>query len=321
MRKTALILTIALFGAASAFGHLCNNIYRVPDRVIVKPEKQVVMLERSDEFRVFVQNNYPAYLHNVGLTVRADGEAVKVEVTPQIAPELRAGQRAAFKVKLTLREGAAPQKLAIRFGFSAAEIGFRAVEEPSAEALRALLTTPFNYGDNILAAESLAKRHDPEGTKWLIAFMNNHAVRKDFRSRAMRALGRVGAKENADALKKMLTDEDGFLQGNALLALGCLGEEKATFEKFVSARDDFVRCCASAGSALAGNKDALPELAKGLTSEDAYVRIASGWALATHQNKQGLEVLERAFATKDAMQLVMAGDALVHLADAARQPD
>jgi len=47
---------------AMAWAHLCNNIYRTPDRIIVKPEKQVTTIERSDQFRVFVQNNYPTYL-------------------------------------------------------------------------------------------------------------------------------------------------------------------------------------------------------------------------------------------------------------------
>ena len=305
--------------AAPAFGHLCNNIYRTPDRVIVKPEKPVVALEKSEELRVFVQNNYPAFLHNVRLSARADGDDVTVTVTPESVAQLKAGERTAFKVKLDVKPGAPMKKLALKFSFSANEINFRAVEEPSNEQLRALLPERVNFGDNILAAESLVRRSDPEGAKWLIEFMSNPRVPRDFRSRAIRALGKAGSAEHIPVLKGLLNDQDGFLRGNALLALGCLKAEAATFAPFAQDRDEFVRTCATAGPALAGNKDALPQLREGLGSANVFVRIACGWALAANREKEGIAALDKDFTTKNALQQVMAGDALTHVATLAEE--
>ena len=305
--------------AAPAFGHLCNNIFRTPDRVIVKPEKPVVALEKSEELRVFVQNNYPAFLHNVRLSARADGDDVTVTVTPESVPQLKAAERTAFTVKLEVKPGTPMKKLALKFGFSADEIAFRAIEEPTNEQLRALLPERPNFGDNVLAAESLIRRKDPEGARWLIAFMSNPRTPKDFRGRAIRALGKAGNAEHVSVIEKLLDEQDGFLRGNALLALGCLKADARIFDKSAQDRDEFVQACAKAGAALAGSKDLLPALRKGLNSENVYIRIACGWALAAHRQKEGADALDKDFATKNAMQQVMAGDALTHIAALAEE--
>ena len=320
MRKILLFASLVIaLSAPTLFAHLCNNIYRTPDRVIVKPEKPVVALERSEELRVFVQNNYPAYLHNVRLSARADGDDVTVTVTPESVPQLKAAERTAFTVKLEVKPGTPMKKLALKFGFSADEINFRAIEEPTNEQLRALLPERPNFGDNVLAAESLIRRKDPEGARWLIAFMSNPRTPKDFRGRAIRALGKAGNAEHVPVIEKLLEEQDGFLRGNALLALGCLKADAKIFEKCAQDRDEFVQACAKAGSALAGNKDLLPELRKGLSSENVYIRIACGWALAAHRQKEGADALDKDFATKNAMQQVMAGDALTHIAALAEE--
>jgi len=307
-------IAVLLALSTCALAHLCNNIYRTPDRVVVKPEKQVTTVERSDQFRVFVQNNYPTYLHNLRLTARVEGREVTVSISPESVAVLRAGERTAFTVRLTVREGVLRGRYPLRFSISADEIGFRPIEEVSNETLRKILPDPPNYGSNILAAETLARRKDPVGAKWLVDFMTNPRVGRDYRSRAIRALGRAGQKENAPALKRMLRGRDGFLRGNALLALGLLRAEAATFRPFLRDRDGFVRACALAGLALAGDKQVLPRLKEGLQSTNVYVRIACGWALAAHRDKEGIAALERAFATDNPMQRVMAGDALVDVA-------
>ena len=320
MRRILLFASLVIaLSAPTLFAHLCNNIYRTPDRVIVKPEKPVVALEKSEELRVFVQNNYPAYLHNVRLSARADGDDVTVTVTPESVPQLKAAERTAFTVKLEVKPGTPMKKLALKFGFSADEIAFRAIEEPTNEQLRALLPERPNFGDNVLAAESLIRRKDPEGARWLIAFMSNPRTPKDFRGRAIRALGKAGNAEHVPVIEKLLEEQDGFLRGNSLLALGCLKAEAKVFDKFAQDRDEFVQACAKAGAALAGNKDLLPELRKGLNSENVYIRIAYGWALAAHRQKEGADALDKDFATKNAMQQVMAGDALTHIAALAEE--
>jgi len=323
MRRTILCAVVAVLSVSTvALAHLCNNIYRTPDRVVVKPEKQVAKVEGSDEFRVFVQNNYPTLLHNVRLAGKVDGEGVTVGLEPEAVEVLKAGERTAFTVRIAVQDGASRGKHPLTFSVSAGEIGFRPVEEVSDEALRKRLPDPPNYGNNILAAETLARRKDPEGTKWLIDFMSNPRVERDCRGRALRALGKAGRKENAPALKKMLQEQDGFLKGNALLALGCLQAEPATFQPFAQDRDEFVQACALAGLALAGDRGCLPQLRAGLKAENVFVRIASGWGLAAHRDPEGMAALEKAFAFRDNPTVhVMAGDALVDVATRARRDE
>lgn len=314
MRRIIWCTLMIFLVAQTAYAHLCNNIFWTPDRVIVKPEKQSLALAKEDTFRVFVQNNYPAPLHNVRLIVQSEDTAVKVNVSPSAIEDMKPGERTAFTVKVTLDGDGTPRKVLLRFAFSAREIDFRPVQECSNEELYRHLPSPSNYGDNVLAAETLVRRKDPKGAQWLIQFMNDSRVRNDYRSRAIRALGKAGTAEHIAPIKAFLSHRDGFLKGNALLALGCLKCAPETFTPFFADKDEFVRTCALAGAALAGQKELLPKLREALSSTDPYVRIACGWALAAHRNKEGIAVLDAALATRNAMQLIMAGDALTDIA-------
>lgn len=319
MRCSWLALPLALFMlAGTSLAHLCNNIFRVPDRIIVKPEKPLLSIEKVSELRVFVQNNYPAFLHDIKLSAHPDTPGLATTVTPESVPVLKAAERVAFTVRVAA-DNDAPKKVALKFSISAKEFGFRPVQEPNRQELRAALLSPPNYGDNVLAAESLVRHSDPTGAQWLIEFMNNTRVPRDFRSRAIRALGKAADTTHIPALRAMLECKDGFLRGNALLALGCMKSDAAVFAQFSEDRDEFVRVCALAGSCLAGHKAHLPSIRQSLTSPDVFVRIASGWALAAHRDMDGIRALEEAFATQTAIQQVMAGDALTHVASLDRQ--
>lgn len=302
---------------AMAWAHLCNNIYRTPDRIIVKPEKQVTTIERSDQFRVFVQNNYPTYLRNLRLTARADSPAVSVAVTPASIRQLKAGERSFFTVRVTVRPGTPRGRHALRFSISADNVGFRPVEEASIGALRKAARTG-NPSHMVLAAESLVRRRDPMGMKVLTEMARGRD--RDSRSRAIRALGKCGDRSHIAFLKGLLQERDGFIRGNVLLALGLLKAEAATFRAFFQDRDDFVRACAVAGLALAGDKSVLPWLRQALQkTRNIYIRIACGWGLAAHADRAGVEALDKAFtSTNEAIKRVMAGDALVDIATRAR---
>lgn len=310
----------ALFVAAAvvtvAFAHLCNNIYRTPDRIVVKPERQTITVAKDEQVRVFVQNNYPTYLHNIRLSASLDGEGVLVTVEPELVRELKAGERTSFTIHIKADPKAPKRQYILRLGISANEVGFRPVEEPSIEELRKVLSDPPSAGSSILAAESLARKNDPVGIKWLISTMMNVRVGRDYRSRAIRALGKSGAKEAIPALHQMLQERDGFLRGNALLSLGLLKDDDATFYRMFKDEDEFVRACAVSGLALSGVKDkeVIEWLMQGLKVSNVYVRIACSWALAAHGYEESIKVLETAFATNDPTQRVMAGDALVDLA-------
>lgn len=325
MRKQFLALIFALLLSGVVLAHICNNIYRVPDRVIVKPEKQTMTVVGIEEFRVFIQNNYPTLLNNIRLSVKPDTDVVEAMVTPKVIRVMKPGERTAFTVKLTAKPAAKPTKCTLLFSISADQIGFRPVEEATNEALREVVLNRETYPcARTLAAESLLKRKDPLGAETLARMATDPRVHRDTRSRAIRAIGKGGGKALVPTLKKLLyEEEDGFLKGNALLALGLLKEEASVFTQFFQDRDRFVRACAVAGLVLAGNKDKanMGWLKKNLQSTDVYVRIACGWSLAVHRDKDGVEALVQAFKTDDPMQRVMVGDALVDIATREQQKE
>ena len=320
VRRAAVVVlvTVALSLATTwAFGHLCNNIYRTPDRVIVKPEKPTATVVGSEEFRVFVQNNYPTYLDNLRLAAKLDSEDTRVSVTPESVKRLKAGERTAFRVRLTSRPGAKSTRSTLAFSVSADNIDWKPVTETTTDDLRRALRSEDNLSATIQTAESLVTRRDPEGTKYLIGIAGNRQQDRDYRARATRAFGKGGDKRNIPFLRSLLSDPDGWVRGNALLALGLLGDQAGTFSPRYTERDEFVRASAMAGRVLAGGKEPslLKSLSDGLQSSDAYVRIACGWGLASRRDKAAITVLDRDFTTDDAMQRTTAGDALVDVAN------
>lgn len=311
------VLFVVLIASLTASAHLCNNIYRTPDRVIVKPEKQTVTLDTADEFRVFVQNNYHTYLHNVRLSARLDGDDVNVKVEPASIRELVAGQRVSFTVKLTAGGAARRGERLLQFGIAADEIGFRPVQEPTTEELLRSANDG-NHSPAIMAAESLAKLGDKRGLEKLLSFARQD--NPDYRGRAIRALGKLGDRSVIAFLRGLLEERNGWIRGNALLALGLLKDEQATFEPYWQDRDEFVKAAAVAGTALAAERPpawTTTFLTDGLAHDDVYVRIACGWALAAQRNRDGVAALDQAFRTNNPQQRTTAGDAMVDIANRA----
>ena len=110
MSKAGRVGALALW-AVMASAHLCNNIYKTPDRLIVKPEKQVVNLDQVDEFRVFAQNNFPTVVNKLRLSATVDGDGVDVTVTPASFDQLKPGERVSESVSF---DGAAERGAPIR---------------------------------------------------------------------------------------------------------------------------------------------------------------------------------------------------------------
>lgn len=306
-------VAVVLLAGLSVSAHLCNNIYRTPDRLIVKPEKPVSTVDRSDQFRVFCQNNYHTFLHNVRLTANVEGGGVAVEIAPPAVAEMTAGQRVSFDVKLTVQPGAQGRRRLV-FGISANEVGFKPVAEPSVEELRAASENG-NHSPAIMAAESLILRDDPSGFEKLSRWAKQD--NPDYRGRAIRAIGKAGRKEHVSFLRGLLPERNGWIQGNALLALGLLGDDAVTFAAYLRDRDEFVAAAAQAGLSLAGFKDPAGEerLRAGLSAENVYVRIACGWALGAKRDRDAVAALDAAFRTNNAQQRTTAGDAMVDIAN------
>ena len=318
MRRLIPVLPAAVcLLSLGAWGHLCNNIYRTPDRIIVKPEKQITTVDQSDRFRVFVQNNYPTKVTNLRLGGQI-GDGIQVTVEPVAFAELKAGERVSFTLTLTVPPGTARGQRTLRLAVAANETGFRPAEQPTVAQLRQAAADD-NNSPKVLAAESLLRLRDPQGAQILQQMAASGD--RDYATRALRAIGKAGDKGQIPFLQSALRSRDGSVRGTALLALGLLGDQKGTFLALAADRDEYVKACAWAGWYLSGEHSKAVEDAVrlGLASDNAYVRIASGWALASGRHMDGVEVLDKAFATDDVMQRVTAGDAMVDIASRPRE--
>jgi HEAT repeat protein len=119
----------------------------------------------------------------------------------------------------------------------------------------------------------------------------------------------------------MLKEKDGYLKGNAVIALALAKSQSVTG---LTDRDKFVRTCAQAGSAYRGNKKYVNELKAALEDTDEYVQVAAAWGLASLGEKEGIDLLDKTLATglreqdreraKELTRLrIFAGDSLISL--------
>ena len=312
MRRLVVPLcALGVLVATAAFGHLCNNIYGTPDRLVVKPERDVITLEKSDEFRIFLRNNYPEAITDVRVTATSETPGIAVQVTPQVIAKMNPGQKGQFVVKVSVGEGATGTHQ-VRIGVGAKQVGFRPVQPPSADTMRRAATAG-NPSARVLAAESLARVKDPVGAKVLADFIGGSQGR-GYVGRALLGVGAAGDAANANLVRGVLSGRDGLLKGNAILALGMLHVDRERIQGFARDQDAFVRTCALAAIAMQKDQSVFPALQSALQSSDVLVRIAAAWGLAYNARQEGLDVLERALNEGDADSKVMAGGALVHVA-------
>jgi len=317
MKKVVTLVAISgLLYLSAAYAHFCNNVYKLPDRLIVKPEKPVTSVYKSEEVRVFVKNNYPKPLDNVSLSAKSDDEAVQTEVEPAKIDKMKPGDKVDFKIKIKVADGAPAKKHKLSIGISATQIGFESMDESPVPKLRQILANPKgNKSTQVQAAEALALRDDPIGFE----FLRNMAATSspDMRSRAIRGLGRVANKSTMPFLRDLLQEKDGYVKGNAFIALALAKEETGTFQQGLSDRDPFVKTCAQAALTCCGSKEYMKTLKEALENPDKYVQVAAAWGLASIGDKDGINALDKALdvGKKDIKLAIFAGEALLSLPD------
>lgn len=108
---------------SSTFAHLCDDIFREPDRLVVKPERQIVRLEKTGSLGIYMKNTYPAPLHNVRLI--GESSAFDVEVEPAIIEVLNPEEKMYLLIKLTLKEGIEPGSYPLVIKVGAKQFDFR----------------------------------------------------------------------------------------------------------------------------------------------------------------------------------------------------
>jgi hypothetical protein len=315
--RRAVLVTIALITltASASWAHLCNNIYRTPDRIIVKPEKPNLLLETDEQVRIFVRNNYPTFLHNVRLTAETDDPAVSATVEPASMDELVPGQKEVFTIQVKAGAGAREGKHQLKLSVGADNVGFRPLSEPTDDELIGYYNEG-NASSWLLVAESLARRKNEEGVRKFTDEYFNEGNGRGYMIRALRAAGRTENEELVEPIAQLAGSRDGQVKGTAILALGMLKAHIDEIKPVLQDRDPFVCSCAATAVILADDFDpALPgELAGFLTHDDTWVRTAAAWGCAYAGNEDALKVLAESLHDGDPDMVVFAGDALLSLA-------
>lgn len=319
--RTLMLFVLTLSFSVGAWAHLCDDIFRTPDRILVKPEKEDLIVQTGETVRVFVRNNYPLPIANVRMAAEVDRAGVRVTVEPAALQKLLPATKDAFTLRLDAN-GAPEGKYEVKLRVSADNIGWMPVREPGEDELLQVLNDP-NVSPRVLACESLAKLGNEEGIEHLRGILGGNSGR-EYQVRGIRAVGRSGNKELARLIVPFVGSRDGLMRGMALLSLGLLRSELDMLRAALPDRDPFVSCAAATGLVLADDYPAgLPdELKQFMYRDNPWVQVAAAWGTAAlEDNDDALRILADAVQSWDAELVVMAGDALLNLAERREKKD
>ncbi|MFH1903007.1 MAG: hypothetical protein ABIK20_02985 [Candidatus Omnitrophota bacterium] len=115
MRKTVVAFQTAillLFWTAVSHGHLCDNVFRQADKLIVKPETYNIVVKDQATFKIFLQNNMDRQIAEISLL--AESPAFNFIVTPA-KMSIPKDQRTYFTVTMTPRAGVKTGNYPINF--------------------------------------------------------------------------------------------------------------------------------------------------------------------------------------------------------------
>jgi len=286
--------------AQGVYAHICHSVFRTPGLLAVRPEKDVATLSKSDQFKVYVQNNYVAPLTKVRLTAKADDPGVTLKITPETIERLRPGERGHFTVDVEVKD-TRPRNFALQFSINALQLRLRPVQEPTEEELRAAWKQAYLCGQ-VLAAEVLARRGRADAVEFLKRVIRNDPTIQPRRSnpvenvgRTARLVGRMGHKDLAPYLRERYQlDKSFWARGNLLLALGALGldEDRKTYAQAAGDADGFVRACALVALTMGGDKEAPEKLKAGLDDPDGRTRLVCAWGRGIAKDPAALKLLE-----------------------------
>jgi len=85
------------------FAHMCHDPFRPKEHLVLIPEKEMISVEESGEFRIYVENTFRSTLRELKLLI--ESKAFDVEIKPKVLEKLVPSERTFFLIKLKLREG------------------------------------------------------------------------------------------------------------------------------------------------------------------------------------------------------------------------
>jgi hypothetical protein len=95
--KRTLVLAAALGMASACHAHLCDNVFRQADKLIVKPENYNLVVKDQTSFKIFLQNNMDRGIAEISL--EALSESFDFEIKPKVM-SVPKDQRAFFQVTM-----------------------------------------------------------------------------------------------------------------------------------------------------------------------------------------------------------------------------
>jgi hypothetical protein len=98
--------------AAAAYGHLCDNVFRQADRLIVKPETYNIVVRDRTTFKIYLQNNMDRGIAEISL--RAASPAFDFIITPS-RMSIPKDHRVYFEVTMIVKESAKSGSYPINF--------------------------------------------------------------------------------------------------------------------------------------------------------------------------------------------------------------
>jgi len=300
-------LVVFCVSAPIVYAHICHSIFRTPGLLAVRPEKDVATLSKSDQFKVYVQNNYVAPLTKVRLSAKTEDQDVTVKITPEAIDRLRPGERGQFVVEVEVKD-TRPRNFALQFSINALQLRLRPVQEPTEEELRTAWKQAYLCGQ-VYAAEALARRGQADAIEFLKRVIRNDPTIQPRRSvpehnagRAARLVGRMGHKDLAPYLRERYqADPSTWIRGNILVGLGALGlaEDHATFVKAAGDPDGFVRTCALLALTMRGDLGTMEKLKAGLDDPDVRIRLLCAWGRGIGKDQVAVKLLESVVDVKD----------------------
>lgn len=303
--------------SSQVHGHLCDNIFKRADRLIIKPERDFIRIEKKGILRIFLKNGYPASLHNVRIVGKSD--AFQVEVIPPLIQELRPGEKIYFSLELAAKEGAKYGNHPLEIWVGARQFRLRKIEgvtlsfyEIIREELKKSLEDP-NWYVKTVACEELAKLGDPSG----LTVLKEALDQKDeyIRGFAARALGEFDSIEAITLVKKAMEDEKEFVRGSGVSALSIMRDTAnvTLLKKVLKDASEFVRICAASALLILGDESMLPLVKEKIRSEDKLVSVVSCESLGIMGDTLAIHLLEEALEDSNWVVSALAGKALVRI--------
>jgi hypothetical protein len=91
------ILLLSAMGSKAVYAHLCDNVFRQKDKLIVKPENYNIVVKDKTTFKIFLQNNMDRGIAEIALI--AESPAFDFDIKPA-KMSLPKNQRAYFEVTM-----------------------------------------------------------------------------------------------------------------------------------------------------------------------------------------------------------------------------